>query len=187
MPDKNTVYVSFSAEVNPTTCESLLKFAAQCATNKIDEVILLLSTPGGSVMCGINVYNVLRSMPFDLTAYNVGSVNSAGNVIFLAAEKRYAVPHSTFLFHGVGFDVKAPERFEEKRLRERLDGLLADQKKLAAIITERTHLNEKEAQALFRQAKTRDLDYAKDVGVIHDIREVKIPSGAPVQQFVFKR
>lgn len=80
-------------------------------------VYLLLSTPGGSVMHGMNLYNVLRGMPFELITHNVGNVDSIGNAVFLAGAKRYAAPHSTFMFHGVGFDLPAQTRLEEKFCR----------------------------------------------------------------------
>ena len=85
-------------------------------------------------MNGINLYTVLKAMPFDLTTHNVGNVDSIGNAVFLAGTSRYAVPHSTFMFHGVGFNANAGQRLEEKFLRERLDGLLSDQKRIGAII-----------------------------------------------------
>ena len=65
-------------------------------------VYLLLSSEVGSVMHGINLYNVLRALPVKLVTHNVGNVDSIGNAIFLAGEERYACQHSTFMFHGVG-------------------------------------------------------------------------------------
>ena len=67
-----------------------------CATSQVQRVYLLLSTPGGSVMNGMNLYNVLKGMPFELITHNVGNVDSIGNVIFLAGEKRYATANATF-------------------------------------------------------------------------------------------
>jgi ATP-dependent Clp protease, protease subunit len=78
------------------------------------EVHLLLTTPGGSVMHGLTIYNVLRALPITLVTHNAGSVNSIGNAVFLAGARRYACPHSTFMFHGVGFDANN-QRFEERR------------------------------------------------------------------------
>lgn len=78
-------------------------------------------------------------------------------------------------------------RFEEKNLRERLDSIVADQKKIGAIISERSTLKPEEVAELFREAQTRDPDYAKANGIIHEIREAKVPTGAPVHQLVFKR
>ena len=187
-PPPRTAYVSFSAEVNPTTTEGMLRAAAELAQQSFEVVHLLLSTPGGSVMHGITIYNMLRAMPFKLVTHNVGAVNSIGNVIFLAGEDRYACPNSTFMFHGVGFDVKAGARFEEKLLRERLEGINADQAQIASIIEQRAGFTgPDEVKELFLEAQTKDPTYALAKGIIHDIRDVEIPSGAPIFQLVFQR
>lgn len=180
-------YVSFSAEIVPKTAESLLALCANLANQGTQVVYLMLSTLGGSVVHGLNLYNVLRAFPFKLITHNVGSVNSIGNVIFLAGEERYACSNSTFMFHGVGFDVTQAVRFEEKTLKERLDAIQADQKRIGAIISERTKLGTEEIERLFLQASTKDPGYAKTTGIIDDVRDVEIPTGAPVFQLVFER
>src|SRR5438067_7080644 len=96
--DLSTVYISFSAEISVQTTESLIATLANCANNpEVKEVHLLLSTPGGNVMQGMNLYNVMRAMPFRLVTHNVGNVDSIGNAIFLAGEQRFACPHTTFM------------------------------------------------------------------------------------------
>ena len=79
---------------------------AQKLTAGTDHFYVLLSTPGGQVTSGLTVYNFLRSIPAKVTMHNIGNVNSIGNAIFLAADERFACAHSTFMFHGVGFDVQ---------------------------------------------------------------------------------
>ena len=183
-----TVYVSFSAEVNAHTTESLIAAMANCAMQGAAEVHLLLSTPGGSVMNGMNLYNVLRSFPFKLVTHNVGNVDSIGNVIFLAADTRYACPHSTFMFHGV--QSRRPQgnnRLGAKDLRERLRSVDADEKRMGAIIEERSNLTHKQVLALFREAQTRDAAYAVSSGIVHQVRDVQIPAGSPVISLVFQR
>lgn len=182
-----TVYVSFSAEIIPATTEALIATMANCATQGAAEVYLMLSTPGGAVMNGLNLYNVLRAMPFKLTTHNVGNVDSIGNAIFLAGEQRYASPHSTFMFHGVGFDIPQGTRLEEKSLRERLGGILADQKRIGSIIEERSQLASHDVEALFTEAQTKDATYAVGAGIVHEVRDVKIPAGAPILSLVFQR
>ncbi len=183
-----TVYVSFCAEVIPATTEILIRTCADLSNKGVQHVYLLLSTPGGSVMHGLTVFNVLRAMPFKLTTHNVGSVNSIGNVIFLAGEERYACPNATFMFHGVGFDTPQGVRFEEKLLRERLDSIQADQARIAKVIEERAAFTDAtEIGGLFLEAVTKDPSYAKAKGIINDICDVKIPFGATVIQLVFQR
>ena len=180
------VFVSFTAEISQTTSESLLGLCANLATQRVGTVYLLLSTPGGSVSSGITIYNTLRAMPFKLVTHNTGSVNSIGNAVFLAGEERYACPNATFMFHGVGLDVQN-RRFEQKDLRETLGMIVAEQTKIGAVITERTKISADEVGQLFLEAVTRDPDYARDKGIIQEIRDVQIPPGVPVHQFVFKR
>jgi ATP-dependent protease ClpP protease subunit len=79
------VYVSFTAEVNPSTAEGLIAAVAQCVNQGATGISLLLSTPGGDVLRGVTFYHFLRALPIPLTIHNVGSVNSIGNAIFLAA------------------------------------------------------------------------------------------------------
>jgi len=182
-----TVYVSFSAEINANTTESLIAVMANCANQGVKRVYLMMSTPGGAVMNGMNLYNVLKAMPFELITHNVGNVDSIGTAVFLAAEKRYACPHSTFMFHGVGVNVDARARLEEKSLREVLGGIDADQKRIGSIIAERTEITEEDLAGLFLQAQTKDATYAVGCGIVHEIKDVQIPAGSPVVSLVFQR
>jgi membrane-bound ClpP family serine protease len=50
-----TVYISFSAEISVATTESLIATLANCANQGAAAIHLLLSTPGGAVMNGINL------------------------------------------------------------------------------------------------------------------------------------
>lgn len=181
------VYVSFSAEINANTTESLIATLSNCANEGVKNIHLLLSTPGGSVMHGMNLYNVLRALPFEIETHNVGNIDSIGLVVFLAASKRYACPHSTFMFHGVGFDTPAGMRLEEKFLRERLGGIDADQMRIGAIIGERTQLDQNAVGELFLEAQTKDAAYAVGCGIVDEIRDVQIPPGSPVISLVFQR
>jgi ATP-dependent protease ClpP protease subunit len=180
------VYVSFSAEINVKTTEALLATMSNLVNQRVPEVYLMLSTPGGNVMNGMNLYNVLRGLPFHLTTHNVGNVDSIGNAVFLAGERRFASPHSTFMFHGVGLDIQSL-RLEEAKCREVLANILADHKRIGTVIRERTNLQDKAIRALFREAQTKDVTFATGCGIVHEIRDVQIPTGSSVISLVFQR
>lgn len=91
------------------------------------------------------------------------------------------------MFHGVGVNATPNMRLEEKLLRERLDSIQADQKRIGAIIVERTNLSSEQVGGLFLEAQTKDADWALDAGIVHEIRDVNIPDGQPVQALVFQR
>lgn len=179
-------FVSFSAEVTVQTTEGLLNTMANCANGGITEVHLLLSSPGGSVMHGINVYNVLRGFPFKLVTHNVGNVDSIGNAIFLAGEERYACPHSTFMFHGVAYSGNG-QTFDAKLAKERLDGLRADEARISSIITDRTSLSKTRVGSFFKTARTLTAQDALGGGIVHGIKDVVIPPGSAVATLVFNR
>lgn len=183
----DTVYISFSAEINANTTESLIAVLATLVNQHVPHIYLLLSTPGGTVMNGMNLYNVMRALPCELTIHNVGNVDSIGNAIFLAGSRRYACAHSTFMFHGVGFNSPQGLRLEEKFLRERLDGIEADQRRIGSILVERTSLQDEQVRGLFLEAQTKDSTFAIGCGIVHEIRDVQIPPGGPVVSLVFQR
>jgi ATP-dependent protease ClpP protease subunit len=181
------VYVIFSAEINANTTESLLATMSNLANQGVAKVYLLLSTPGGAVMNGINLYTVLKGMPFELITHNVANVDSIGNAVFLAGATRYACPESTFMFHGVAFSALLGQRFDEKLLREQLSSVLSDQERVGGVIQRHTSLTADEIAELFREQQAKDATYAVGHGIVHEIRDVQIPAGSPVVTLVFQR
>src|SRR5262249_18993902 len=153
-------FVTFGANIVPDTANVLIATMTGLANKKVPEVHLLLSTPGGDVAAGITIYNMLRGLPYKLITHNVGNVDSIGNAIFLAGDERYACKSATFMYHGVGFNAGQNARFEEKLLRERLDSLMMNQERIAAIIEDRTSLTAEEIAPLFLEAQTKKCDWA---------------------------
>jgi ATP-dependent Clp protease, protease subunit len=184
-PQPEEAYISFSANILPNTTDALIAAVANLINRGVRRVHLLLSTPGGSVMHGITLHNVLRGFPIELTTHNVGNVDSIGSVVFLAGTRRYACPHSTFMFHGVSANLQAapaPERF----LIERLESVQADQRRIAAIVTANTRMDEATVESFFLQAATRTAEQAVQDGLIHEIRDVNVPPGVPILPLVFQ-
>jgi ATP-dependent protease ClpP protease subunit len=149
------------------------------------EFYILLSSPGGGTREGITLYNYLQSLPAKIITHNIGIIDSIGNIIFLAGKERYAVPHSSFLFHGVGFNIDQPARLEEKDLKEKIKIIERDEKLISEIIAEKTKLSVEEIREIFLEAQTKTPEEAKKIGLIHEIKEVKIPESAKVFSFAF--
>lgn len=182
---QKTIYVSFSAGINANTTESLIAVMADCAKQRATMVYLLFSSEGGSVMHGINLYNVLRAMPFKLVTHNVGNVDSIGNAIFLAGEERYACQHSTFMFHGVGKPYNGT--LSAKEAREIIGSLLADQARISSIVEQRSNLSQSDIGAFFGEAHTMNVAEAVSAGIVHDVKDVKIPPGSTMVTLSFQR
>ena len=179
-----TTYINFHAPINPLTTQNLMAAIAQKLMAGTDHFYIMLSTPGGEVASGLTLYNFLRAISAGVTMHNVGNVDFIGNAIFLAANDRHACPHSTFMFHGVGFDVKNM-RVEEKNARELLHGILADQNRIADIIVERTNIQRRGSRQPFREAKTKNAADALASGIIGSVIDVAVPAGSDILSFVF--
>jgi ATP-dependent protease ClpP protease subunit len=178
-----TTYINFHAQVNPFTVQNLMTAISQKLASGTDQFYVMLSTPGGHVQSGITVYNFLRALPSRLTMHNIGNVDSIGNAIFLAADERIACAHSTFMFHGVGFDVQNL-RVEEKNARELLHGILADQIRIADIIVARTAINRNRSRKLFREARTKNANEALNARQHHSDREQRARTGVEFGGFL---
>jgi ATP-dependent protease ClpP protease subunit len=175
----STTYLNFHAPINNITAQHLMATCSQIIATGASEIYLMLSTPGGRVDSGLTLYNFLCALPCNVVTHNMGNIDSIGNAIFLAGKTRRACAHSTFMFHGVGFDIQN-QRFEEKNLRESLDSVLKDQKRIGDIIVAQTSLTDDEAGKLFTEARTKDANDALKAGIIHEIVDLQIPPGAPI-------
>ena len=176
MPD--TIYLAFAHMLTPQSMQAVLDACERLVAKRIDSLYLLVSTGGGSVDNGITMYNALRGMPFEVITHNIGNVDSMGNVLFLAGAKRYASPTARFMFHGLYTDVSGQSRLEMKVVAERLESLEASQRKMIEIITDRTDIGGDDAFTLFKQQATKDAAWAHANGIVHEIRDLRLPSGA---------
>lgn len=176
--------LSFTADVDPTSTQALLAAVGRQLMQGFNDLHLVLSTLGGRVAEGLTIYNVLRSLPINVTTYNVGSVNSIGNVVFLAGDKRYAAKSSSFMFHGVGFDIEKA-RFEEKELNAKLAGLQNDQTLIADVIVRHTKITKEQVRDLFLKAAFVPAAEAQSWGIVDEVRDIKFPKDMPFLQLVF--
>ena len=147
-----------------------------------EDFTVLISSPGGQVGAGIECYNVMKSLPFKITMHNTGQVDSISNVIFLAANDRWACKSSTFLFHSVGVDFKSPFRLDERMASETMESLRRDNQSMISIIASRTNLKPNDVSELFKRQHVKDSSWALENGLIQNISDPKIPDGAFLHQ-----
>ncbi len=150
-----------------------------------DEIHLLLSTPGGSVSDGITLYNLIQALPVPVHIYNIGTVDSIGNVIYLAGQRKIAATNSSFMFHGVGFDITQPTRLELKDLQERIGTARNSQSLMANIIIRHTKLNIDQVNEMFLEMAHITAQEALERGITDEVCDIRLPKGLPMQQLIF--
>lgn len=180
-----TVFLVFHDNIN---LESVNRVMDSC--NKAiqqyspQQLYFLFSSAGGAVDSGVTLYNYLRSLPQEIIMHNVGSIDSIANVIFLAGKVRYATPASVFLLHGIYWTFNQATSLTYSQMQETVSRFDAAEELTAKIIGERTKITAEEVRKLFRQGQSKDPNFALEKGLIHEIREVNIPSGSPIHSIV---
>lgn len=96
--------INFYANVSENSVNDLIKFvtiklAQQNPEKPIDEIILQISSSGGSSDHGLLAYNFLKQISIPKTTIGMGNVDSAAVMMFCAGEKRIAAPSCRFVLH----------------------------------------------------------------------------------------
>jgi len=94
------VVIRFFAPVIDVTVNTLMGAIDQKMKQGIDDFVILISSPGGSVIHGLSAYNYLKGLPVRITTHNFGSVDSIGVVLYCAGARRLSVPRQGSCFMG---------------------------------------------------------------------------------------
>ena len=181
-------YINFTGQIKE---DSANKFMAACAAivanDKPDGLYFLFSSPGGDVNAGVAIYNYLRALPVNkLVMHNIGSIDSVANVIFHAADERFAAPHSTFHFHGVAMNLPGNNpSLNHSQIRELLSQIEALETKIANILASRCQLTITELKDFFLHGKSVDTAFAEQKGVIKSVSQPTIPPNTKFYSLTF--
>jgi len=173
------VVIKFFAPVIDGTINALMDAIDQKMKQGATEFIILISSPGGSVLHGLSAYNYLKGLPVAVTTHNFGSVDSIGVVLFCGGSKRLSVPQARFLLHGVSASFQN-ERLEEKQLEERLKALRIDIENIAKVIAANIGKPVQDVINAMLERTTLNPDEAKAWGLVHEIKSELFEAGSEV-------
>jgi ATP-dependent protease ClpP protease subunit len=98
------VMINFFQQVDANTVNMLVTLVDAQVRAGSKKIILLLSSAGGETTSAFTAYNYLRGLRtagVDITTFNVGNVDSAATVIYCAGIRRFSLPGTRFILHGV--------------------------------------------------------------------------------------
>jgi len=179
--------IKFFAPVIDITINALMGIVDQKMKEGKSDFILLISSPGGSVIHGLSAYNYLRGLPAKITTHNFGSVDSIGVILFCGGSTRYSVPQARFLLHGVSTNFQQNTSLEEKQLEERLKSLRIDTENIAKVIAATTGKFIEEVTQAMQDRIALNPEEAKAWGLVHEIRVELFPAGAEVIPIHFQQ
>jgi len=181
------VVIRFFAPVIDATVNALMSGVDQKMKQGAKEFIILISSPGGSVIHGLSAYNYLKGLPASITTHNFGSVDSIGIVIYCAGSRRLSVPQARFLFHGVSAQFRGEQNLEEKLLEERLKGLRIDMENIARVIAANTGKNAEDITDAMIERTTLNPEEAQSWGLVHEIKSELFEEGSEVIAIQFQQ
>jgi ATP-dependent protease ClpP protease subunit len=180
---QGTVYLVFHDTINDTTVNRFIDGTTKAVTQHNPMTLyFLFSSNGGFINPGVALYHYLKALPQETIMHNAGGIDSVANAVFLAGKRRYAAPASSFLLHGVSWTFGQGASLNYPQMQEVISQLDAAERLTARIMGEHTKLTEEEVRALFRQGESKDPEFAREKGMIHDIRPIQIEPGAPVHK-----
>lgn len=179
--------IRFFAPVIDVTVNALMSAVDQKMKQGTDKFIILVSSPGGSVIHGLSAYNYLKGLPAAITTHNFGSVDSIGIVLYCAGSRRLSVPQARFLFHGVNVQFRGDQNLEEKVLEERLKGLRVDMDNIARVIAANAGRDAKDVTDAMIEGRMLNPEEAKSWGLVHEIKSELFEAGSEVIAIQFQQ
>ena len=128
--------VTFTTDICEDSVTKLIGYVSEALNRGSDSLVLMMSSTGGDLPSAFTAFNFLTAAPLTVTTYNIGNIESASNLIFLAGEIRAASPTSQFMLHGITSPANSFTRAEISAQSDRLD---LDIKRYAEVFRERTH------------------------------------------------
>lgn len=175
---EGTTYVlHFTGPINSSTTGQLIDKCTKAVQQEAARLIIKIATMGGDCSYGFALYNFLRALPLPLHTHNLGTVESMGNIIFLAGERRTAARFSKFLFHPFHWTLHGA--IDHARMTEYSMSMDQDRWLYEQIVQERTRgAREPLDVASYLTASPRFISPAEalECGLIHAIDELPMPS-----------
>ena|SRR5438876_572493 len=175
-----SLVIRFFAPVEANSINALLTTIDQSLTAGAKKVVLLISSPGGTVFHGLSAYNFLKGIPAEVVTHNFGSVDSIGVVLYCAGSRRLSVPHARFLLHGVSAGFQQNERLEEQQLEERLKALQIDMLNIAKVVSSNIGKTVEDVNTAMLERITLSPDEAKKWGLVHEIESTLFEPGSQI-------
>jgi ATP-dependent protease ClpP protease subunit len=171
--------------VGPITNPAAKNLRGACAnfvTTGMKEIQILFSSNGGALDEAFALYNFLRALPITLTMQAIGFVDSAAMAVFLAGERRFCTADSTFLFHDLAWGTPNAINQTRSQWADLNIGLERLKIRSQELLKSRTAFTDEDFKAMQLYDKTtiQDASFAKQKGVVQEIKEASIPAGSIV-------
>ncbi len=176
-PPVNEAYAIFSGDINTDSTRRIFANVAGATDGGVTHLHLLLESYGGFVGDGVAIYNLLKTAPFEVTAYNAGSIQSIASIAYLGARRRKASSRAAFMLHCTRI---ANVSATAASLHTVSKTMTIDDQRTRSILLEHLTLSPEEWLALDHYDLHFSAEDAVRIGLAHEIAEWAPPMGARI-------
>ena len=160
--------VMLADEVSDDSAHRLIsELLALSADDPASDICLFVNSPGGSVLAGLAVYDVMQLIPNDVVTVATGLAASMGQVLLCAGTtgKRFALPNAQVLMHegSAGIGGSAAD------VAIQADNLVATVDRMRSIIARHTGRPLDEVARDVGRDRWFDADEAREYGFVDEV------------------
>ena len=134
-----------------------------------DEITIIINSPGGSVIAGLSLIDIMETIKSPIKTVCIGQACSMGALILLCGDKgrRVALPHARIMIHQISGGTYG----QETDMRITLQEISYLRDRLDSIITQKTGQPKEKVQADTERDKYMSPEEALEYGIIDKIKE----------------
>jgi len=179
--------INFYASILDVTVNDLIRLITQISSehsqknNPVQEIVIQISSSGGSSDHGLLAYNFLKQLGIKITTIGMGNVDSAAIMLFAAGDTRISAPSCRFLIHEAMATIhgqfNANKLGELKNITERIN------EDYCNVIAKVCSKEIQEVKNTIKNSSVMSSDQAKDFGLVQQISEepyIKDLKGIPI-------
>jgi ATP-dependent Clp protease, protease subunit len=171
--------INFIVPIDSNTVNMLLSVVNNQIRAGVKKITIVLSSPGGDTNSAFAAYNILRTVPAEITTYNVGNIDSAAMLIFCAGKYRYSFPSPTrFLIHSNALVLGAAVPLDYTFLDAQLQQIKSLNQMIVQVIAANSNKKQAEIEGLLTGQTILSADEAKRWGIVQEIRTNFMEPGA---------
>lgn len=153
-------------EVDSTMATLVIRSLVKMSEVSNEPIEMYFSSYGGDAYACLSIYDAIRACPAPITIFASGKIMSAGAIIFLASDRRFAAPNTTFMIHSVSSGTEGTIKDQEIDVAEgkRLNNIMLN------ILAERTKMNLKWwSKQILSHDKYLDVETASQYGIVGSV------------------
>ena len=162
--------IFLTGEINEESAVEIIRQLMYLDNRSSDPVTLYISSPGGSVISGMAIYDYINIMQSRVNTVCIGIAASMGAILFLAGRDRMILPHSKVMIHDPSFGGSASMAGQKPlEIQEKLNDLMETRRLLADVIAARTGLSRKQVLNLTKKDTYFTAEQALSAGLATEI------------------